>query len=505
MAKDGKLLRLRISRLRKEGEGLFCLPLGFRDALLDIGERLTWARTWIDENEETAVLSDEDWQLIETGLWRLTDMCEIIINNIIEVPPAPVTINNSTTCGCGDYSLTFPTPTTPDGTPWPCVPLNPEDPLGETVPTWDDETETPPSGWPDYPTFDESRCRSANWFVDSFLIMVRESDLIERQMSWGAVLVDIALVFIKALPGPVGEWAGTIAVIRILTRVLGILANAVGALEELNDYLQLAADKIEENKFQLVCAAYRMTSVEYLRDFFITFFGGYISPELVAAGASETMVNWTRQIVTPFADELAVRVHDFVANQHIPEEYVGSVDCAMCGETAPPGFVYIPAELVDVTAVPGTGVSAETGAVVDAQSSTISFEANGPGRTARLDHEFQTRLALIGSEQWVGFGYTASVLLNALPSKFGAGHPTDTANEFIGRDLTPDQAQEIGVQLALTEVGYPTEYQNYRVIHMDELSFADNRVKIGLTAESATAGPVTAGWSGFYWIKKLAI
>lgn len=79
---DGKLFRLKASRLDKEGECLILLPVGFRDVLLDGTYRLLWGATWLEDDYATrAILTDAQKDLIELGISRLIDCVDIQVTN----------------------------------------------------------------------------------------------------------------------------------------------------------------------------------------------------------------------------------------------------------------------------------------------------------------------------------------------------------------------------------------------------------------------------------------
>ena len=325
----GKLLRLRVSRLATEGDGLFCLPLGFRDTLLDIVERMEWGKTWIDDDGKTAVLSDEQTQQIELGIMRLTDMCEIIVNNNFTVP-APTVIVNVTGGGSATCN-NFPTPIDPDGNPYPIIPVNPADPLEEDIPTWDEETNDPPPGYPDIDAWINDRCRAANWFVDSYIELVQQLDLIERQVSIGAAILEVAAVILALLPGPVGDWAGVVVIVRWVTRMVRLLADVVDDLEDLGDWLQIGADVVQDHREELVCAVYQMTTVEYLKEFFLSFIAGTGSTEMIAQGVPDGgPIDLLRKMLGGTAETLANKAADGFANQHIPDDYAASTNCDIC-------------------------------------------------------------------------------------------------------------------------------------------------------------------------------
>lgn len=261
--------------------------------------------------------------------------CEIP-ENIDEDGNMTIQVNVTTNCNCGGCGCCndYPVPNLPTGTDPTTVPLDPTDPLGST-PTWDDEAQIPPPGYEDYQSWLDDRCRAANWTVDSFLEVVRNADIAERKLSAGGAIMEVVALIIAALPGPIGDWAGTVVIIKWVTAVSAAILDAAGYLEEANDYLQLAADKVEENKQELICGLYQMTTVEWFTAFFISFFGGYVSPELESAGADPTITNWVRDLVTPLATNLAERAANGFASMSIPEGYVPGLDCSTCGSFVP--------------------------------------------------------------------------------------------------------------------------------------------------------------------------
>lgn len=479
----GKLLRLRLSRLGKDGDGLFCLPLGFRDVLLDISERLTWARTWELDNGDPASLTDDDWQKIELGIWRLTDMCEIVINNIIEVPPAPITVVNTNNCGGGGGCCTqIPVPTSPDGTPFPLAPIDPSDPLGENVPTWDDENQVPPDGYDDYPTFMTGRCRSANWMVDSFIQFVKDADLAERKISAGGeaagVIYDIAMFILALLPGPVADWAGWLVILKWAAALVGGIAAAADELENLNDWLQLASDGVIENRQELVCAVYSMTSVEWFDEFFLTFFAGHISPELEAEGASPALVNVFRNLFAGLAHNLAVRAYNAVAGQSIPESYVPPTDCAECEDVAglfdlPEGYVWAEVKFQIPNGEGSDFTNFQYNPIANNQL-LMSVDAHNGDFWFNVPVEVETEecVALIVFAQGSGFADNNKAIpcaqRNGAPSCPGTTSTQRRPMGYWGRHYTEDIPQEIidnitALPLAYINQAWPEEIDKFRV------------------------------------------
>lgn len=380
----------------------FTIPDAGRLLLMSNFDRLNWEATYdvdgydysdTDERHRIvqltydALMENEPMSEISDAIRYLADNLELV-----------VTVDNSNensnvaSGGGGGCCSDFDTPTDTDGQPYPLIPVTPSDPLEEINPTWDDANQIPPDGYDSWQQFIDGRCLAANWFVDSFVTLVENADLAERQLSAGEGILEVAVVLTKALPGPVAEWAGTVILMKWLLRAATFLASATGNLEELNDYLQLAADKIQENKQEYVCAAYTMSSVEYLEQFFTTFFGGYISPELEAAGASTDVVDATREFVRPLAEELAKRAAQAFANQQIPEDYVPSIDCESCAQTIG-DYRYIPAVVQTVQQVRTSATTQNANAVIEGGGASVRLETEGVN---------------IGSNPWTEFDFTLS-------------------------------------------------------------------------------------------------
>ena len=338
---DYKPFRLRRTRLLKDGDGLFCLPLGFRDVLLDACERLTWATTWEENNGDQAQLTDSEKQLIELGIWRLTDMCEIIINNYIEVPPTPVNVTNSNNCGGGGGGSMFTIPPLEDFNGNPinvvCLPVDPSNPNGEIeTPTWDETEETAPPGWEDFNEFSNYRCIIANYAVDNFVKLVNQIDDVENAVS---PIVDVLALVIAFLPTPLGKLRGAATALKWLSKLRVATETAQNLLadgEEILDYAQIITEWIQENKPEAVCIVYTMTdtftAVQALMDSIIPLF-----PEEAGELYQKYYTAIFDYLESMFGDILDTMVHKR-AVELIESGYQPSINCAaLCG--APPALV----------------------------------------------------------------------------------------------------------------------------------------------------------------------
>lgn len=389
----------------------------------------------------------------------LTIQINLLNEQIEEYQNMVVTVNCN--CGCCDSCENFPTPTLPPGTEPVNVPLDPNDPFGTDVPTWDDENEIPPPTYDDYPTFIAGRCKAANWFVDSYLQMVNEADLIERKLSLGASLLEVASVVLAMLPGPVGDYAGIVVIANNVKRVLSALSEVVEGLEDLGDWLQFGSDAVEANKNELVCGAYRMTSVEWFDEFFLTFFAGRITPELEAEGASPGVLDVLRDLMAPLAHDLAVRANNAFANQQIPADYVPSVDCANCesvdnGTFANiPGYTWMkfsmmPAALTSCNTATGELIATgnENGMQIDRVLTSSGNSVMGwenfslPAKCAGVGFDFGL-ISYVGTgEQKYGF-YGKGIETGTCASAFGL-QVDDNFKIFLERTDAPDVGVNMG-------------------------------------------------------------
>lgn len=338
---DYKPFRLRLSRLLKEGDGLFCLPLGFRDVLLDACERLTWATTWETDSGEQALLTDTENQLIENGIWRLTDMCEIIINNIIEVPPTPVVVNNTNSCGSGGGGSMFTIPPLEDlnGNPINvvCLPVDPNNPNGDIeTPTWDEEEETPPPGYEDYTEFSNYRCIVANYSIDNFVSLVNKIDDVENVVS---PIVDVLSLVVLFLPTPLGKLRGAATALKWLSKLRIATETARTLLddgEEILDYAQIITEWMQENKAMAVCIVYTMTdtfsAVQALMDAIMPLFpeeAGELYQKYYTA-----VFDYLESLLGDILDTMIYKR----AVELIEDGYQPTINCsALCG--APPALI----------------------------------------------------------------------------------------------------------------------------------------------------------------------
>lgn len=339
---------------------------------IDAAEKLE--QDWLSAGALTfAAIGDgcPDTEDCEQTIIDLTIQLQQCQDYIQELENMEITVNCNCGC-CNDYTV----PTDPNGDPYPVIPVNPNDPLDQEAPTFDPVNQVPPDGYDTWQDFDADRCRAANWFVDSYIQFVKDADIAERKLSAGAAIMEVVALLLAALPGPVGDYAGVVVIIRWITRMVSILAEVVDELEDLNDWLQLAADEVEANKENLVCAAYSMTSPEWLKEFFATFFAGYVTPEMQSGGASATVITAVRDIFDSLFQGMADRVSDGFANQRIPEDYVAQYTCGNCAQAG--GFTYVPMTVDSVLADRSHGSYATVDWTISADGSSVHCDVS-PG------------------------------------------------------------------------------------------------------------------------------
>lgn len=325
-------------------------------------------------------------------------------------------------CGCGDFTV----PTLPDGTKFPLVPINPNDPLGEIDQTWDYENEIPPDGWGSWGEFDEQRCIAANWFVDSYIQLVAQMDKLENEGSTYASIIDVAVFILAALPGPVGDYAGVVVVLGWLRDVLNLLTTVLDELEDLNDWLQNSVTDIEEHKQELVCAVYSMSTTAYIRDFFLTFFLGNVQPGMESAGASAEFIDWMRDAMSSLFNRMAVRINDSFSNSLIPDGYVPEIDCGVCGNLEPiDGFTFEPMYLGAIE--PGTGIGGGTSnavATLSGNKMQCSATANSPSQVF-TPQVYVNAPTLVQGGRYCGIVLRISEMVNCTELRYASGNNTE--------------------------------------------------------------------------------
>lgn len=234
-------------------------------------------------------------------------------------------INVNCNCGCCGNPINLPEPIADNGSPIETVtvPIDPNDPLGEDVPTWDDETETPPDGFPTWQDYTDNRCLLANWVIDGFLGTVEALDEAENRAS---VIVDIASLALLLVPLPIGKTKGFMTVVKWVVKLVAFLE----LVEEPLDYLQWIADAVAERKQDIICDFYNLQSTQEksnaMVDALLEEIAGNSEYGQMALEAKAKFDDWLTAVV----NDIATAGDSWAVKNLIPEDYVPTVDCAQC-------------------------------------------------------------------------------------------------------------------------------------------------------------------------------
>lgn len=379
----GKLFRLRADRLDKEDECLFCLPLGFRDALLDATQRMEWAATWVDENGDRQELTEQQKSIIELGIERLTMGCEIVVNNVFEVPAPNVTIeptvvNVTVSGGGGGCVVNLPTLVDDFGEEIEtvCLPVDPDNPTGITkTPKLDEGNQTPPDGWTDWQEFIDERCLLANYIADSSVQAIYDLDEAENKLSGGETILNIASIVLLLLPVAIGKGKGLVTIAKWVSGLAGALGLAANTLEPINDWLQNFREFFTEKRNDYVCflSSYYLNPEGQL-DALYAWLDGLFS-EMDDLGLSQAVLDAAQGFVSGVLADIAPMVYSKAVKLYIPDDYSPQVDCDQCG--VPEGYMLIPATL--------TQENISTSGNVQNQTAVLSQTAYGATVTASYD------------------------------------------------------------------------------------------------------------------------
>lgn len=269
-----KALRLPVSELRKEGasnRALFCLPVGGRDVLLSMADRLLW--DIYQENDGTrVVLSDSERAIVESTIEGLLMSCDFDFEDIKDglqaiadalenLPQASFTCSPDITvnCGTGDNFIVIPGPGQPpiiNPGPLPDDPLDPDNPfpIPDDWPTepLDPETDPPPFGesWAEY---DQDACAAANaiWNAEYQCCRILQEQLTETTVTLALLVIAINAVAVGGIALLFSR-----EFIITLARSAWRLVSAAG-LELVEDFFGEIADLLLENKQQMICFLYR--------------------------------------------------------------------------------------------------------------------------------------------------------------------------------------------------------------------------------------------------------
>ena len=359
-------------------------PLFFRALMGQIAElesRFIWdtdgdvpaadhiEQLWLVKGEQTRA-EQEDPCADCSDVQQQLDECQ---QQLEEINNMEITVN----CNCGTCApiqplpeLVDPTGQTIDVT---CVYVDPENPNDEGVPSWDDQTQTPPAGYPDWQTFVDNRCLMANYMVDAFLETAEKLDDAENRSSVILDIVSLALLFI---PIPVGKTKGALTVLKWVSK----LAAFLQLVEEPLDYLQWFQDIVADDKQTMVCFIYQAQDPQTMVDNFTTFMQDSLDLIPGYTSLAQDAQNAFSDYMVSLAEDILPLAQNFAASTFVPDDYVAEIDCTQCDNPAPEGFEYVK---MDVEAVlshsVGGGASGFSGTVQGDGSLLMSFTGTGSG------------------------------------------------------------------------------------------------------------------------------
>lgn len=239
--RQGKPVRIRASRLNSGGDCLVLLPVGFRDALLDLSGRMKWSRVWTDDEWNSISLTESQASIVELGIQRLVDCVDInVINNV-----------SCGGCGCsGDGTDVTVIIEDDEETGGFTEDSLPDDVQGELDPEGDVPQTLQDSGIGSWTDYDVYMCDVA-WFVAE--VIPRFLRIVELMSDKLSTILVVASALATVFPGAWMLKAGVVALVDLLAAITDVLI-----FELAFDNLVEMAEYIEEPQRQqeIACAIY---------------------------------------------------------------------------------------------------------------------------------------------------------------------------------------------------------------------------------------------------------
>lgn len=282
---------------------------------------------WLEAGEMTRMEQEDgcpDLEECEQTIIDLTVQLEDCQNQLEEIENMEITVNCN--CGCQSNCVPIPPLVNPDDTNVELTPveIDPNDPFGENVPTWDDVAETPPEGFVDWQDFVDSRCLLANYGVDAFLETARKLDEAENKAS---VIVDIASLLLLLAPIPVAKTRGFLVAVKWVAKAAAFL----NLVEEGFDWLQFVEDFVQDNKEDMICAAYNAASVESAASSWVSSLQSFLAAYPAFVALSQVARDALEEFFVDLLTDVAPLIANAAAKVYIPSGYVAGFDCQACG------------------------------------------------------------------------------------------------------------------------------------------------------------------------------
>lgn len=435
-----------------------------------------------------------------TAIQDQLDQCQ---QDLEEIENMEITVN----CNCGSCSPTQPLPTLVNPTGQTievqCLYVDPNDPNDTSVPTWDDATQTPPTGYPDWQTFVDNRCLLANYMVDAFLETAEKLDDAENRAS---VLVDIVSIALLFIPIPVGKTKGALTVLKWVTK----LAAFLQLVEQPLDYLQWIQDIVDENKQDMVCTIYNaqdaatmVTAFQTILQDGLDLIPGYTN---LAQDAQDAFSDWLLTLaadITPLAQNYAV-------STFVPADYSPTFDCAICDNPAPSGFAYVAVQNITVPSYRINSGGSNPSHVLNPDNSIdFQFDASGANGSVDINLQFDVPVPH-GTLKYVGFRFDLEEISNVRDDSGRILQSTEATGVNIWDGTVTNGLMQPQHLVRENSGGNTTQYpsvitgEQVRIgvsTNVNSCTPTQNKIRIG--CHSAAAGTVQLKIKNMYWIRGL--
>ena len=421
-----KALRLPVSELRKEGAGdsaLFCLPMGGRDVLLSMADRLLW-EIYQEHDGTRVILSDGEKAIMESTIEGLLMACEFdftpigdglqaIADALENLPTSQFTCAPDVTVNCGSSSdfIIIPGPgENPiiNPGPLPDRPPTPDDiiPLPDGYPTepFEPGTGTPPAPFATWGEYDEAACAAANAIVEFVYRMMRAiSDFLAGDIyTWGAMIAVIVNVNSYGLG-------------VVFTRLFVLkIAEIVGWLDDLGvagDVAAGIADFTDANREQIVCAMYQNRANGSAAA------NAVIAPVMnFAAGVAawQESLPWIANLVEFSVPTTLMPAAIWAA---LAYENPNAVDCSTCEESevvlpSNPDFRMLEIRPYFYGEMPSALVNVSSWGAGESGNLVVNKTASGNNFLLRFPFDYSTLMAFSGlnEEEWQMVGGAARTI-----------------------------------------------------------------------------------------------
>lgn len=322
---NGKLFRIDATHLDKEETAVYCLPVGFADAILSISNRFFWSRVWVENDQEIDVLSDSRMQVVERAIRELIEMSDIIVNVNVEGDTNSITsAGGGSGCGCGGGGLPFGDIGFDPDIPYSIPPYFPNEGLK-------DDGVNVPVGFESMEEYREYKCGVANQLVNDFLetvgnmqvlggVIGATATLTIANMTGGAVVGSVTSGLIAA------GVAAPIAATAVLAALIALALMGLTVMDRMGEIHTL----LENNREQIVCAVFAATNPNEVKNVFQQ----YVDDAIIDLNYQESEGGLFKSAVAELVDvfipyEVAAVIFKYIDKAANPD-----ADCSGCTNAA---------------------------------------------------------------------------------------------------------------------------------------------------------------------------